>query len=154
MSWFLIIVMLLAGVLLVTLEIVALPGFVAGICGAAIWAAGVWQAFAAKGTAAGWAALLASLFVFVVALTLFMKARTWRFFSLNEQVDSKVNTLDPNAVAVGVRGVTITRCAPAGKALLNGQMEEVHSMGPFIDPNKAVEVIEIEGYKITVREVE
>lgn len=146
--------MLFVGALLVTLEIVALPGFVAGACGMGIWGIGVWQAFAAKGTAAGWIALFASIFIFVVLLVFFMKAKTWRLFSLKEQVDGKVNTIDEGAVAIGTRGTTVTRCAPAGKALLNGNMEEVHSQGSFIDENRPVEVIEIEGYKITVREVE
>ncbi|MDY5969075.1 MAG: hypothetical protein SPJ13_03540 [Bacteroidales bacterium] len=154
MSWFLIIVMLFVGTLLLTLEIVALPGFVAGAFGLGIWGVGVWQAFVSKGATAGWIAMFASIFVFVLLLAVFLKAKTWRVFSLNEQVDGKMNIIDESSIAVGTRGTTVTRCAPAGKALFASGMEEVHSQGAFIDENKQVEVIEIEGYKITVREVE
>lgn len=153
MSWFLLVVLALAGVILITLEIVVIPGFITGICGLGMLAVSVWQTFECKGNVAGGIMVLASIAVFIILLTVFMKTKTWRFFSLNEKVDSKVNTIDKSSIAVGTVGTTVSRCAPSGKALLNGQIEEVHSQGDFIDENRAVEVIDIDGYKITVKEV-
>lgn len=153
MSWFLIIVLVVIGNILLTLEIVALPGFVAGVCGIGMIGVAVWQTFAAKGALAGYIVLLAAIALFVLLMVVFMKARTWHLFSLHEQMDGRVNTIDEQAVAVGSRGITVSRCAPAGKALINGQLEEVHSQGTFIDEGRPVEVLDIDGYKITIVEI-
>ena len=118
MSTALIIILLILGVVLLALEIVALPGGVAGFFG-----------------------------------VLFMKSKTWQRFSLNEEVDSKVNQLEP-AVKNGTRGVTISRLAPTGKALIDGQQMEVHAVNKFIDPDRSIEVVATEGYRIDVREVD
>lgn len=153
MSWFLIITLICVGDILLTLEIVALPGFVAGACGIGMLGVGIWQCFAVKGTTAGYIVLLAAIVLFVILMTIFMKARTWHLFTLHEQVNSKVNTVDKNAITVGTRGTTVSRCAPTGKALINGQLEEVHSLGDFINEGRPIEVLEIDGYKITIQEV-
>lgn len=153
MSWFLLITLVLVGIILLTLEIVAIPGFVAGACGLGMMVVGIWQTFESKGNTAGYIMILAAIVVFIMMLSFFMKARTWNLFSLHEQVDSKVNTVDKNKIEIGTTGSTITRCAPSGKALLNGQIEEVHSQGPFIEENRPVQVIDIDGYKITIKEL-
>ena len=80
-----------------------------------------------------------------------MKTKTWKRFSLNEESDSKVNQLEP-AVKVGTKGVTISRLAPTGKALIDGQTMEVHAVNKFIDPDHPIEVVGIEGYRIDVVE--
>lgn len=153
MSWFLIITLIIVGDILLTLEIVALPGFVAGACGLGMLGVGVWQTFAVKGATAGYIVLLAAIILFILLMVIFMKSRTWHLFTLNEQVNSKVNTVDKSTIAVGTRGTTVSRCAPSGKALINGQLEEVHSQGAFINEGRPIEVLEIDGYKITIHEV-
>ena len=87
----------------------------------------------------------------VLMLVWFMKTKTWNRFSLNEESDSKVNQLEP-AVKVGTKGVTISRLAPTGKALIDGQTMEVHAVNKFIDPDHPIEVVAIEGYRIDVVE--
>ena len=82
-----------------------------------------------------------------------MKTKTWQRFSLNEESASKVNQLEP-IVKAGTRGVTISRLAPTGKALINGEQMEVHAVNKFIDPDHPIEVVSTEGYRIDVREVD
>lgn len=153
MSTALIIILLILGVLLLTLEIVALPGGVAGFFGMVLIGVGVWQSFNHFGNRIGTIILLCAIVLCVLLLILFMKTKTWQRFSLNEESASKVNQLEP-IVKAGTRGVTISRLAPTGKALINGEQMEVHAVNKFIDPDHPIEVVSTEGYRIDVREVD
>ena len=152
MNTTLLIIVLLLGILLLTLEIVALPGGVAGAIGVAMIAFGVWQTYALFGPTTGTIVLLCSIVLCTLTLVLFLRRRTWQRFSLNEEIDSKVNQLEPTA-KVGAKGVTISRLAPTGKALIDGEQMEVHAVNKFIDPDHPIEVVGIEGYRIDVVEI-
>ena len=153
MSWPIIIIVILVGIALVTLEIVALPGAICGIFGGILLAIGVWQSYAQYGTTAGIITLLASIVIAIVLLVILLKSGTWKRFSLNESSDGKTNQVDNATVALGSRGTCLSRLAPAGKAQINNEIVEVHSEGEFIDEGSTVEVIAIEGYKIIVKKM-
>lgn len=153
MTWTAIVILLLIGILLITLEIVALPGAIAGIVGLIMLSIGVWQSYATYGIVAGNIVLLVSVVVCILLLVFFMRSKTWRFFGLKTEIDSKVNTIDENLLTVGVRGRTVSRLAPTGKANINGQIVEVHTVSEFVNENEEVEITKIEGYKITVKRV-
>ncbi len=153
MSWFLIILLVFLGCLLIAIDFVALPTFFVSILGACMTGVGIWQCYEGKGTTAGTILLIAAIVLTLSFVAFFIRSRTWRHFSLNEQMDSKVNTIDDKQITVGTRGTTITRCAPSGNDLFDCETKEVHSQGTFINENRPIEIIEIEGYKITVKEV-
>ena len=153
MNWVSIIIFLVIGAVLIALELVALPGGVAGILGAVAMIVAIWQSYAQYSTLAGNIVLIASVVVVLAILLLLMRNKTWRKIGLKEEVDSKVNTVDENIIAVGATGTTVSRLAPAGKAVINGQTCEVHTVSEFIDENRPVEVIKIEGYRILVKEI-
>ncbi len=153
MNTTLLIIVLLLGVILLTLEIVALPGGVAGLFGALLIGFGVWETYAMFGSRTGTIVLLCAIALCVLLLAIFMKRKTWNKFSLEEESDSKVNQLDATA-HVGAKGSTISRLAPTGKALIDGQVMEVHAVNKFIDPDKKIEVVAIEGYRIDVVEID
>lgn len=152
MNNILLIVCLVLGLVLLALEIVALPGMVAGIFGFALLAFGVWESFAMYGSTFGTIILLICIAICVLLLVIFMKTKTWKRFSLNEQSDSKVNQIEDPAIQIGAKGVTVARLAPTGKALIDGKLYEVHALNKFIDQDKPIEVIAIEGYRIDVCE--
>ena len=153
MTWTAIVILLLIGILLITLEIVVLPGAIAGIVGLIMLCVGVWQSYATYGTVAGNIVLLISVAVCILLLVFFMRSKTWRFFGLKTEIDSKVNTVDEELLVVGARGTTVSRLAPTGKANINGQVVEVHTVSEFVNENEEVEITKIEGYKITVKRV-
>ena len=78
MNTTLLIIVLLLGVLLLTLEIVALPGGIAGAFGILLIGFGVWQTYGTFGTTTGTIVLLCSIALIVLLLVLFMKKKTWR----------------------------------------------------------------------------
>ena len=152
MSTTLIIVLLLLGVLLIALEIVALPGGIAGLFGALMLGVGVWQSYAAFGPRTGNIILVCSVALIALFIALLLKRKTWQRFSLDDEVKSRTNT-EADAVKAGARGTTISRLAPTGKALIDGRQLEVHAVNKFIDPDRPIEVVAVEGYRIDVREL-
>ena len=150
----LLIIVLVVGLLLLALEIVALPGGIAGAFGLLLTGFGVWQSYLMWGPRVGNIILCICAAITVVLLALFMKAKTWKRFSLSEESDSTVNQVDHVTLAVGARGTTVARLAPTGKALFDGQLVEVHAINKFIDPDRPIEVVSVEGYRIDVCEIE
>ena len=150
----LVIIVLALGLLLLTLEIVALPGGIAGVCGFLLIAFGVWQSYILWGMTIGTWVLIGSVVVCALLLALFMKTKTWNRFTLNEESDSTVNQIEDPAIAIGTRGTTVARLAPTGKALIDGKLVEVHAINKFIDQDRPIEVVAIEGYRIDVCETE
>jgi membrane-bound serine protease (ClpP class) len=55
-------------------------------------------------------------------------------------------------LALGDVGDTITRLRPAGKALFGGRRVDVITQGQMVDEGRAVEVIDLSGNRIVVRE--
>ncbi|MCA9090083.1 MAG: hypothetical protein KDA90_15790 [Planctomycetaceae bacterium] len=53
---------------------------------------------------------------------------------------------------VGAMGTAVTILRPAGKARLNGELHDVVSDGPFISEGAEIEVVQISGNRIVVRE--
>lgn len=154
MSWPLIIALVLLGLVLIALEIVVLPGAVAGICGGVLTAVAIWQTYVTYGTVAGTVVLIVSLVLGIAMVAVLMQSRMWRKVSLHEEVDSRANTIDATKVKVGSRGVTITRVAPSGNARFDDEVVEVHTNSEFLDPQTPVEVVDVEGYKVVVKRVE
>ena len=150
----LVIIVLALGLLLLTLEIVALPGGIAGVCGFLLIAFGVWQSFILWGMTVGTWVLIGSVAICALLLALFMKTKTWKRFSLNEESDSTINQIEDPSITVGTRGTTVARLAPTGKALIDGKLVEVHAINKFIDQDRPIEVVAIEGYRIDVCETE
>lgn len=148
----LIIIVLAVGLILLTLEIVALPGGIAGGIGILMLAFGIWWTYKSYGNTAGSLVLVGCIALTVVFLVFLLKSKTWKKFSLKEESDSKVNQIDAKNIQVGARGKTVARLAPTGKALIDGEMVEVHAVNKFIDPDKPIEVIAVEGYRIDVKE--
>ena len=149
----LLIIVLVLGVLLFALEIVALPGGIAGAFGLLLTGFGVWQSYLIWGTTIGNTILCICAGIIIVLLAIFLKAKTWKRFSLDEESDSVVNQVDQVALTVGARGTTVARLAPTGKALFDGQLVEVHAINKFIDPDRPIEVVAVDGYRIDVCEV-
>lgn len=153
MNTTLLIIILILGVVLLALEIVALPGGVAGIFGLGLLVFGVWQSYILWGEHMGNTILIICTALTAILLVIFLKAKTWKRFSLNEESDSTVNQVDTKDITVGTVGRTIARLAPTGKALIEDQLVEVHAINKFIDPDRPIKVVGIEGYRIDVIEV-
>lgn len=153
MSLTLLIIVLIVGLVLLTLEIVALPGGISGIFGIGLIIYSIWQGYNLYGSTTGNIMLISGVVACIALLSFFLKTKTWRRFSLDAEVDSKVNEVDKHNIHVGARGTTVARLAPTGRALIDGELVEVHAVNKFIDQDKPIEVIAVDGYRIDVREI-
>lgn len=152
MSWTLIIILLLAGLLLLLLEVLVIPGAtIFGIAGFILLGVSIWQAYAAHGTPEGHYFLIGAILFTILLLYFALKSRTWRKAMLGSEMNSKVNVIEEDKVKPGDEGKTISRLAPVGKAIINGDYYEVHSLGEYIEPQIPVVVIRVEFSKIIVK---
>ncbi len=58
-----------------------------------------------------------------------------------------------STLEIGTEGIAITILRPAGKANFNDAIADVVAEGDYIQKNKAVKIIQIQGNKIVVREI-
>ena len=152
MFWLLITVLIVIGLLFLVLEVLVIPGVgVAGIIGFILIAIGIWQTYAYYGSPAGHSVLAGTLVLTLGTLALALRSKTWRRVALHDSIDSRVNLIDAEKVKVGDDGKTVSRLAPAGKALINGEFYEVRTTGEFIDQEKEIIVERIDHNKIFVK---
>lgn len=152
--WTVIIILILVGLLMMILEIIVIPGSgVAGIIGMALMVAGIWISYTKIGTTAGHITLVSTIAINIIGLILTLRSKTWKNAMLNTVVKGKVNEIDTDVLKVGEVGVTISRCAPMGKAKFNNVYYEVTTQSDFVDENQDVEIIRISGNKIYIKKI-
>ena len=148
-----IILLIILGIFLFVIEFMLVPGItIAGIGGLALTVLGVYKAFEDYGTTTGIWFLIGTLILssFVIALSL--RARTWKRFMLNTNVTGTVHEdLLADGIQKGDEGKTVTRLASMGKIMINGKIREARSIEGYLDENKPVVVVGIEGTVIKVK---
>lgn len=145
---------LFATVMLI-LEVAFLPGFgFTGIIGMLSMIGAVFYAFILLGNAAGWIVLLVAVLICIALFLWALYGKSLDKMALKKNIESTVNEQDMSRFAVGDRGVTRTRLALIGEALINGQIVEVKSEGGFIDERQEIEIIRISGDSLFVAKVE
>ena len=125
MSWTLIAVLILVGLLFIVLEILVIPGQgLFGVLGLIVMGIGIWQTYGAYGNVAGHIVLASSFVASVVSLVLSLRSKTWGRMMLNSKVDGKVNVIDEQKIKVGDIGKSVSRLVPAGKAMFSNEFYE------------------------------
>ena len=155
MNWILIATFIIIGLIFLALEILVIPGVgIAGIIGFILIIVGVWQTYAGHGMMAGHLVLAGTFVLTISTLVLSLRGKTWRKLALSTAIDSKVNVIDEENLKPGDTGRTVSRLAPMGKALINGEFYEVSTNGDFIDQQTEVVVLKIDHNKIIVKRKE
>ncbi len=150
----LIVALLIIAALLIVAEMVLIPGFsVAGVCALVADAAAVWIAFARYGSSGGFAALGVAVAVAIISVVLALRAKTWERFSLKDNIGGTSMPVPENSVAIGDRGVAITRLAPMGKVRLGGETFEAKGIDAYIDQGSGVEVTGFDNFNVIVKKI-
>lgn len=144
--------LILIGIVLLILEILILPGLIAGILGGIMVITGVVLSYKNYGEFYGNITLAITSLVSFVSIWYSFKSRAWERFSLKEVSNAKMDRVDELNIKEGDVGVSLSVIRPAGTALFDHKKIEVHSMGEIIDSNKIIEVIEVLPNKLLVRE--
>jgi len=150
-----IILLILLGIFLFVVEILLVPGItVAGIGGLILTVLGVYRAFDLYGTETGVWTLIGTLLVSILVITFSLRPKTWGKLMLNANVEGNVDTpLTEEQVKPGDVAETLTRLAPGGKILVKDMVREARSVEGYINEHSKVEVVSVEGTKITVKPI-
>ena len=149
-----IISLVLLGILMMLIEFLITPGMgFAGIVGLASFVGACVYAFIVEGTQTG-TIVTAVVAVIVVILFIWMlRGKSWKKLEQKEQIDVKTNT-DVEKVAIGDKGITLSRLVPIGKVKFEKVTCEVHNAdGTFVDPGVEVEVIAVEDNEVIVKPI-
>ena len=150
MTWLIILILLIGGLILLILELLVVPGTtVVGIIGFILMAVGIWQSYMLYGAVWGSLILMSTLVLASIGFYLSLQSKTWNKAMLNKSIDSKVNT-ESQKLHIGEKGRTVSIINPMGKAIFNNEFYEVSSFGDFIETDQDVKIISIDGTKITV----
>ena len=149
------IILTIVGLVLLLAEIFLIPGVgVAGVLGLISLVGSCVYAFNVFGMTTG-TIIVAVNVVLVVGLTVYvLRAKTWKRFTLDTNIESKAIPDKDSALAVGDVGKTTTRLAPIGMARFETGVYEVKALEGMIAPGVEVEVAHIEDNKIIVKPVE
>lgn len=148
----LIISLIIIGLLLLFAEILLIPGVgITGILGLVSLGGSCFYAFNQMGVTVG-AIVTAVNVALVVGLSIYvLRAKTWKRLSLDTNIDSKA--VADTGLAVGDRGVTVSRLAPMGSVRFDTELVEVKALEGFVDPEVEVEIVLMEDGKIYVKPV-
>lgn len=150
MSWTIIIILIIIGLLALILEFIVIPGGIVGILGGLCVLGSIIMAYSEYGTTAGHITLISSAIALIILAIFLLRSKSWKRLSLETTIDSKVND-DENLVSVGMQGTSITRLALTGNAIFGDKIIAVTSEYNFIDENTPIVITRIEGYNIFVK---
>jgi membrane-bound serine protease (ClpP class) len=160
------ILLLLAGLLLLALEVFVIPGFgVAGVLGLLAVSAAVFLALlgrfpTATDVSRALAILAATLLIFLTVAYSFVRhlpARQWLpgiFLRETEAASLGYVSSAPRPELVGRVGTAATDLRPAGIGLFDDERLDVVSEGQFVPAGTKIKVLRAEGYRLVVRPVE
>jgi membrane-bound ClpP family serine protease len=150
-----IIILIVLGILLFVIEFLLIPGVtVAGIGGLILTVFGVYKAFNDYGPEVGVWVLIGTILLSVFVIAMSLRARTWSRLMLKTNVDGKVDRdLTEEQVKIGDRGKALTRLAPMGKIIVNDLVREAKSVEGYINEHSDIEVVSVEGTRISVKPV-
>jgi membrane-bound ClpP family serine protease len=147
-----IVFLILIGIVLLILEILILPGLIAGIIGGILIITGIILTYTNYGNTYGHITFAATAIVTGISIWYAFKSRVWERFGLQQTSDGKIIRLDELNIQPGDAGITLSVVRPSGTALFDNKKLEVHSRGEIIDSNKIIEVIEVLPNKLIVKE--
>lgn len=147
----LIIGLIVIGIVLLVLEILVLPGLIAGIIGGIFLLIAIIWMYSSHGDMAGHITLVSTFLVTAGAIYWSLKSKMWNRFGLKDTIDSKVNDVASLHIPVGAEGLTVSALRPSGTIVIDNQKVEAQSNGELIDAGTKVIVLESLQNKVIVK---
>lgn len=146
----LIILLIIVGLILMTMEVVVIPGFgVAGIASLICLAAGAVMSFNQYGTLGGIGVVVGTLVVGTALVVMLMRSKAARNMEL-KAAEGKAAVPGDLDVWVGKEGVAASMLRPAGTGQFGREKLTVLSEGLFVKKGTAIKVVRVEAGKLVV----
>ena len=153
MSASIVILLLVIAIGLVMIEIFLIPGVgIPGLAGAILMLVSLYMAYEVS-TRFGNYTLAGTALASIALVILAFRSKTWDRLSLKSGIDSRVQN-QTDGLSVGMQGLAVSRLNPIGNARFNDRLMEVSSRGAFIEAESPIEIVNIEGNKITVQKIQ
>lgn len=147
-----ILAIIIAGLILIFLEIFLIPGTTLfGIVGGIALITGVLLVYYDYGNKWGNIAVAITLFLVAVAVVGGFKVIQSNKLAMKAEITGKVNELEKHLYNIGDKGTTVSELRPNGKAMFNDTKVDVYSNGEYIQRESKVEIIRITNDKIFVK---
>lgn len=155
MEMFYIVLLVFFGILFLVAELVLLPGVSVGaILSLVCYGSSIYLSFRDFGPVTGSIVIAVILVLSLVATVVSLRAKTWQRFSLKQEIRSSNMAVTPaEELRPGDRGVTVSRLSPMGKVEIAGRIYEAKSQGPYVDPQRDVEVVGFENFSVIVKTI-
>ncbi|EGJ72440.1 hypothetical protein Bcop_2282 [Bacteroides coprosuis DSM 18011] len=152
MDILLIIALNVAAIVFFILELFIFPGMtLSAIAGLGCMGYSIYYAFVHLGTTAGYITTISSGIIALIAIYYFIRWKKIDKYSLKENIDSTIDRSAERSIKVGDKGISTTRLALYGRAMINGQDIEVKSANGFIDEKIPIEVVAVKTAEVSVR---
>jgi membrane-bound ClpP family serine protease len=152
MSFAAIVLIILAGISLLLIEFLIVPGVsVFGIAGFLCLIGGVIASYIYQGNQAGHITLVATIIASILSMIVAFRSKTWKKMGLHTSIDSRIVAIEPGKINSGDTGKAVTRLAPMGKVIVNDIMCEAKSISGYIQENTEIEVIKISRNQLIVK---
>lgn len=151
------VLLFIVGIVLMVIELVV-PGFgIFGIAGVVCLTSGVILAAYDTESALlslGVAFVIAAIIVAIV-IRLFKHKGVWNRFILRDELKTELGYVSsPSKDALlNLEGVAVTPLRPAGTVIIGEERVDVVADGEFVENNRKIKVVRIEGNRIVVREL-
>jgi membrane-bound serine protease (ClpP class) len=149
--------LIIIGFLLILIEIFLVPGFnIFGVFGFIMVALGIIFAYTKLSLATANFIMVLSLISALILVRVVVKSKTWRRIVLNDKQE-KAEGFHASAEnltrLIAKKGTAYTPLRPAGIALIEDQKVDVMTEGGFVERNRTIEVVLVEGNRVVVREI-
>ncbi|MFN4110751.1 MAG: NfeD family protein [Ignavibacteria bacterium] len=155
MEYITIALLLIAGLILIILEILILPGMVVGFIGVLLLIVSVIIAFREAGFEVGILLILAILFLIIILFYIMKKLKVLNRFILDQEnkIISK-NLFNSSQTLIGETGIALTDLKPSGFILIENRKYDALSEAEFILKDSKVKVISLNAFKLVVKKIE
>lgn len=143
--------LILIGIVLLVLEILVLPGLIAGIIGALLILLSVVWIYNDYGTVTGHITAASSLILTALAIYGSLKSKAWNRYGLKDQIDGRVNDVQSLGITEGEEGKTLSALRPSGTVMISNRRVEAQSSGEFIDAGTKIIVTKVLPNKVMVK---
>jgi len=147
---FLVIGLMVAGLGLLAVEVLVIPGFgVIGVLGGASMIGSVWVAYEQVSPAYSMVAVVAGLGASGLLFWLFPKTAVGKAMVLQAAVTGKAGRAD-NVLLEGREGVVLTDLRPSGSVEIDERSVDVVTDGQYVAKGTKVRVVLVEGARVVV----
>lgn len=152
--WLIVAALILAGLLLVIVEIVFIPGTtVVGVIGVVLSFVGIFFGYREFGSSTGHLILASTTAAMGLMVYYAFQSKTWSRVALKSTIDSRNNEGFLESFVVNEEGVCVSALRPVGKAEFNKRLVEVSSEGDYVDAGTKVRIKEVSPAGIIVVQI-